>query len=743
MKKHLPFQPRLLSVAMLSIIASYSQAQSETLALEEVVVTAQKRAQSLQEVPISVVAYDSEKLSARGIDDLTDISASIPNLVVNAFNNDPGAVRLFMRGIGQNDVQLTQDPSVALYLDGVYIGSSFGSGFEGVDIERLEVLRGPQGTLYGRNATGGAVNIITKRANVEALEFRQDFTAGNLGALKSRTTLNIPLSDTVAAKVNYLISQRDGYVENKGPGADFGEEDRTSAVVDLRWQATQDLTIDYRFEQAEMDDSQNFEQVTAISPAALTASTTITQWDGDRLDSVTALREIKKNDLEITAHTLQADWSFQDSMTFKSITAYREFDNHTNSDPLSTAEGNGLPVDFAAGRFVSYTGSPSMGNYQTDFEQFSQEFQLIGNAEQLEYVAGLYYYQDEGNSSSNTSLSLGRERGLDITATENTSLALFGEATYTPAGNERWHITLGARYSEDNRKAERTNLNITPIIDDAKYDKDFTNFNPSLTVAFDLNDEMNVYAKVVSGFKSGGTSQRSANATLFADGFDEEEILSYEAGFKGDFWQQRVRLNMALFDMTIDGNQTSVQTGSTPGERDFIGIDDNKIKGVEVDLSLLLAEGLTLDLGYSYLDTELGEDVVDSGTSAGSFALIETFAYAPENSFTAALDYAQPLTNGDLYWSINYSYQDEFSGSVNQADNVIEDAYGLWGASVAWDNINLGSMDGHLKLLLWGKNLADEEYTASGGGAWAAFGSSEVFVFGDPRTYGLTVSYIY
>lgn len=737
MKTQSTFAPSLLAAATICATAPLAHAQSSELILEEVVVTAQKREQSLQDVPISVVTYGADQLAARGIDELTDLSATIPNLVVNAFPNDPGAVRLFIRGIGQNDVQLTQDPSVALYLDGVYIGSSFGSGFEGVDIERLEVLRGPQGTLYGRNATGGAVNILTRRANLEETEFRQDFTVGNLDAIKSRTMINVPLSDTLAAKVNYLISKRDGYVENKGLGADFGEEDRNSLVVDLRWQATDDLTLDYRYEDARLEDSQRLEQVTAITPdGALSALTTVTEWSPNRLDSVSSLRDIKNNDLEISAHTLHVDWSVNDDITVKSITAFREFDNQAYSDPLSTSEGNGL-----AGGF--YTGAPSIGNYKTSFEQLSQEFQLIGNTDTLDYVAGLYLYKDEADSDADGSISLGNLRPTDITATENESIAVYGEATYTPnAMDQRWHITLGARYSEDNRKATRTNLNVQPIpLVDESYDKDFSNFNPSLTVSFDLNDSMNMYGKVVSGFKSGGTSQRSANRELFNAGFDEEEILSYEAGFKGDFWDRRARLNMAIFSMEIDGNQTSVQTGATPGARDFLPIDDNSVDGVEFDLSLLLSEGLALNVGYAYLDTELGAEFVDS--PAGRFYLTDTFAYAPESSYSLALDYNTALPNGELSLGVTYSYQDEFSSSVNEADSFVHDDYGLWGASANWGNIRIANLDGNFQLLLWGKNLTDEKYTLGGGTAWSVFGTSEVLTFGGPRTFGLTVSYIY
>ncbi|MGI9286935.1 MAG: TonB-dependent receptor [Pseudomonadales bacterium] len=726
------FQVCSLASIALATGTAPAVAQSDSLVLEEVVVTAQKREQSLQDVPISVVAFGTDQLAVRGIDDLTDISASIPSLVVNSLNNDPGAVRLFIRGIGQNDVQLTQDPSVALYLDGVYIGSSFGSGFEGVDIERLEVLRGPQGTLYGRNATGGAVNIITQRANVDALGARQDVTGGNLGTFKSRTMINVPLSDNVAAKLNYLVSERrDGVVENSGVGADFGEEDRTSLVADLRWHVTDDIVLDYRYEQAEMEDSQRFEQVTAVNTGApLAGVTTITQASPDRLDNVSALRAIDKNDLEISAHTLQGEWPLNDAMTLKSITAYREFDNNSTSDPLSTSE-------------LISGGAISLGNFRTEFEQFSQEFQLIGDTEHLQYVAGLYYYQDEGDSRGVDNILLGNPRDLDTTTTENTSLALFGEATYTPAFmDQRWHITLGARYSEDNRKAQRSNLNLDMPIVDGQYDENFSNFNPALTVSFDVNESVNVYGKVVSGFKSGGTSQRSADATLFALGFEEEEILSYEAGLKGGFWDQRVRLNMAVYSMDIDGSQTSAQTGATPGERDFFPIDDNSIDGVEMDVTVLLNEGLTLNVGAGYMDTELGADSVVS-VSGVVEELTDEFAFAPQYSYTAGLDYARSLANGELTASINYNYQDDVVSSVGAAGSVIHDGYGLLGASLSWADIKLGDIDGTFKLLLWGKNLADEEYTTAGGGAWRVFGAQQVLTFGDPRTYGLTVSYFY
>ena len=585
----------LVTTCALGVIVPPAYAQQSTLMLEEVVVTAQKREQSLQDVPISVSVLGDEVLATRGIDTLTDIGANVPNLYVNPVNNSPTSVRMFIRGIGQNDVQLTQDPSVALYLDGVYVGTSIGAGFEGVDVARLEILRGPQGTLYGRNASGGAVNIITRRASVDGWEFRQDLTAGNLGVFKSNTVVNAPVSDKAAIKINYFHTEREELVENKGTGENFGMKDNDSLVLDVRLDATEEFSMDYRYEKAWGDSSQRFEQVAETAPGALSFFTTISQESSDRIDDATSFREIVQNDLEIDAHTLFLAWDVSETLTVKSITAWRELDNEYFSDPLATSIGDYTLIGRGS-------GAPSYAVSEASFEQFSQEIQVLGNTESLEYVVGLYYYEDDSSQDGAGSSTLGVLRPTDFSEAENESLAVFGQFTWIPeVMNQRWQITAGARYSEDNRKAFRDNASVGFI---GLYDEDFDNFTPSLTLGFDVNDDMNAYAKVVSGFRAGGTSQRSANAELFATGFDEEDILSYELGFKGDFWNHRARLNMAAFYMELDGLQSSVQTGATPGQRDFLPIDGNTIEGVELDLTLLLTESLSLRFDYGYLDAE-------------------------------------------------------------------------------------------------------------------------------------------
>jgi len=726
-----------VTAGVCALSAAVSQANNDNggLVLEEVVVTAQKRAETLSDVPISVAVLGEDMLATRGVDTLTDIGANVPNLYVNASPNSPTSVRLFVRGIGQNDVQLTQDPSVALYLDGVYIGTSIGAGFEGVDVDRLEVLRGPQGTLYGRNASGGAVNIVTRRANVEELEFRQSLTGGNRGIFKSNTVVNLPLSDKAAVKLNYFHTQHDGLVENTGPGENFGIKDNDSLVLDVRLEPTEDIIVDYRYEQAKGKSSQLYEQVTEASGGFLSALTETTQVSSERLGSVESAREIAENSLEIDAHSLFLTWEANDDMTVKSISSWREFENDYYSDPLATSVGDYTLLGGGV-------GSPSYAASRADFEQFSQEIQLIGETESLDYAVGLYYYQNEASQDAVGSMLLATPRSTDLASIENKSLAAFAQVTYLPDFmDKRWSVTVGGRYSKDSRQADRVNYNLVGGGFSASYDKDFTNFTPSITLGFDVTDNANVYGKVVSGFRAGGTSQRSANEALFSEGFEEEDILSYELGYKGSMWNQRARLNLAVFHMELDGLQTSVQTGATPGERDFLPLDGNTIQGFEFDLGLLLAEDLTLSFNYGYLDTELGAESIDS--AAGTFMLSDEMSFAPETSYTASLDYSLALDNGALNFNLNYAYKDEVSSSTSAADETIIDDYNVLGAAVSWSDIHLGDTSGSMTLMLWGKNLTDEEYANVAVSSWDIFGAGTTTIFGEPRTIGLTVSYSY
>lgn len=803
-----------------------SYAQSGAIALEEVIVTAQKRSESLQDVPISIAAFSAESLEAFGIDELEDIGANVPNFFLNSFNNDPNTVRLFIRGIGQPGVQITQDPSVALYIDGVYVGTSIGSGTESVDLERVEILRGPQGTLYGRNSTGGAVNLISAKPDLEKFGFKQSLSTGNIGKFKSSTHINLPISNNSAVKLSLLKSERDGVVENKGPGADWGVEDRLGARLAFRFEPSEDLTVDYAFDYSKLNDTSRLEQVSAGAalsghvrfptadprvvtnlinlgpPGNIKAIPTLnfiyTDASSGRLDSATAAREhFDINNVAVKGHNLTLDWQLNENLSIKSITAFREFDSKIFHDGTPTTVASvvlavvdpgvsGLPRDTTV-TTVRGPGALSASQTETEYQQFSTELQAIGNLNfnsgaELQYVTGLYYFSDESEQEVPRAWSFSLQDPNAFVETDNESVAVYGQFTYTPVDfDSNLHITIGARYSRDKREASRINegslsfaavggyttnncqyqlasdlpvgtctragalVGAEGIIAAAHYDEDFSNFNPSATIAYDINEDVNVYAKWVSGYKSGGTSQRSANPINFARGTGEEDVDSYEIGMKGDFLDSRLRVNAAIFRVDLDGLQASVQTGSTAGQRDFAAIDDSSVQGLEMDITALLSEHWTLTVGYGYLDSEYGTKQVKLLDSVGEPLItnvIDKIAYAPENSYTLALDYANELDIGSVDFHINYSYQDDIDTSINVVDNRLLDDRGLVDASMALTLAQpIGG--GKLRLSLWGKNLADKEYGNINAGSLSLFGIDEWTTWGDPRTYGATISWNY
>lgn len=764
--KHPLRQPLTYSaLASLLLWQGYAPGALASPMLEEVLVTAEKREESLQDVPISIAAFNENTLEKMGVFDIKGLASKVPNVVITEFPGSATTVRLFIRGVGQSDVQVTQDPSVALYMDGVYIGSSVGTAFETADISRIEVLRGPQGTLYGRNATGGAINIITNKADPEAIHFKQRLSFGNYDAFRSRTIANFPLSDAAAIKLAYSHSSRDGIVENLGAGKDWGIEKRNNFTADFRWLASDDVTLDYKFERANVKDTSRLSQSLGFDPSAPSATfiafaNSATDANGipvevskDRLSKATAFDEEVPGDITIDGHTLDIGWDINDNLSLRSITGYRELDayNQTAQSPTTS---------------IFNTYSITNGITDTTFEQFSQEIQLLGSSDQWTWVGGIYYYRDEGEElntgNSNGSENLPAGSIVDLTTTENTSLALFGQATWTPASADRWHITVGARYSDDNRKGYRNNNRVSFAFGGApspipafiaNYDKDFDQFNPSLTVEYDLNDNSNVYAKAITAYKSGGTSQRSTSLDNFSEGFDPEDLVSWELGYKGDLLDSRMRLNAALFYMEFEGYQQSVQTGRSPGERDFVNIKDAEIYGLELDITFAITDALTTNLSYGYLDTGFGPETmtytrINDSTATGFELFTETLtddiALAPEHSLTASLDYNMPVSWGTINANMNYQYQDKSLTGVQFPTGEMN-SRGVLNATLSASDIAIGS-NGNLRITLWANNITDDEYLIVNT-RQEAFDSlgfvGGLGTFGDPRTYGITFEYEY
>jgi iron complex outermembrane receptor protein len=717
-----------------------SAAETRGPALEEVIVTAQKREESLQQAPISIVAFSADKLRSNGIQDIADLRGKVPNLELGPFSLSQTALRLFIRGVGVSDVQITQDPSVGVYLDGVYVARSSGLSMSFPELERIEVLRGPQGTLYGRNSTGGALNMITARPDPSAASYRLKLGVGNYAERDLYARANLPVTDHSAVRLAWQRSRMDGPVENTGDGRDFGSQDRRAGRFDWRWQPLDDVTVDYGFDYAKVQDVSLFYQGTIPSTAlpfipdgagGLLPVTGAIRYGDRRITRAAQSKPVKPNDTQVRGHALTLSWDSGD-ITLKSITAYRDLDDV-------------IRQDFSAGHpFLTLFASET----DTTQHQFSQEFQLLGKAldEQIDYITGLYYFTESARST-NTATIFAPDATANRSSADNSAEAVFGQLTYSPAAlDKRLHVTVGGRYSRDRRRATIDVVdNTVPTAFSGKGSKDFSKFTPSLTVEYDTSATTNVYAKVATGYKTGGFNIRASSASSFANGFNEENLTSYEAGFKGEFFERRLRANTAVFLSKYDDIQLNVAIpGQTnAGLTDTLNAGKADIKGLELDLTAAVTEALTLSAGYAYIDAEYKK--VDDPLQGDIHDQFQ-FQNTPKHGYNVAADYQFPaLPFGELALNVNYSWQGAMVANprVSQEPGSYLDAYGLLNARLTLSSVPLGNSGAQLALSLWGKNLTDKDNMVDAVASFDALHAVGLAAFGMPRTYGMDLSLSY
>ena len=686
-------------------------------AIEEIVVTAQKREESLQDTPISIAAFSARDLENKGISGLTDLRAQVPNLQLTPFPNNAATTQIFMRGVGLADDQITQDGGVAVYMDGVYVARSQGLAMEVADLERIEVLRGPQGTLYGRNATGGAINFITRKPDLGDFGFKGQATIGNYDNRRFKAAVNIPVGETIAARLSYVNQKQHGFIRNPGTGIDrWGDKDREAMRADVLWQPSDRFSLRYSYDRTEIGDTPYYVALSPLHPRVL-----------DRPEAGSPLvRDVLPNDITSQGHSLTAEYEVSDALTVRSITGYRKLDNFQNQDYLTGALGPN-PLQKNSSRAKQ--------------DQWSQEVQLIGDALDgaLQYVAGFYYFKESGSNFSNSYSPPTLTRSFTTATIDNRSYALFGQATFTPQWlDNRLHLTVGLRQSWDKREAtlsRQTQVNggpITTIPGFGDGNRTFKDFSPSFVVAFDASPDVNIYAKAVKGYKSGGFNVRASSITRFDEGFGPETLWSYEAGIKSQWLDNRLRFNAAAFISKYSDIQVNVQSDPTNIRlTDVLNAGKATVKGVEVDLTLAPVRNLRLSVNYGYLLARYDEILDATGSN---IADNYRFTNAPKHTIALDLTYDLPrLPMGQLSANVNYTAQsDKFTNSTISSGKYIIGDYGLLNA-----RLTLGDIPGvkGVRASLWGRNLTDKNYyimqfNVGRPGA----------LFGEPRTYGIDLN---
>ena len=737
--------------------------------IQEVVVTAERRAGSLQATPIAITAMDSETLIDRGITDLEGVIKATPSMSFTPYPPTANTLTLFMRGSGVQDVgQITIDTAIGLYQDGFYISRGQLVTFDLADVERVEVLRGPQGTLYGRNTTGGAVNLISKKPTGE-FDFRQELGAGSNGRLRSLSVVDLPAMGNLSAKLSFLRRQQDGYVSNLGPSNDFGEEHQTAGRLALRWAGDGPFSADYVFETGDLDSTPLYytnEGLIGLLPGYV---------DSGRPEH-TSYRtiDLPESQGEIESHGLTLAWEVSDALTLKSLTGYRD---------LSAA----YYQDYAETFFVGFRSLDDIRSHQ-----FSQELQAVGSAldGRLDFVAGLYYFKEQGSHFQNTVITnvfpgpllLNKDRFVQM---ESESRAAFAQLTWTPPIlDDRLSLTFGGRYTKDERLANRELLTTYfgyPIAQEpapgliTSNDIESSEFNPAFTANFAWTPDVSTYLRVATGYKAGGSSE-SVDVGQFGVTFEPETVTVYELGLKSYLLGRHMRLNAALFSSKYEDMQLFFNTN--PADLSVVlgmNAGEATIQGLELEALWQPTEDLSLTLEYTYLDAKFDKVPAPAGTvfdpavnTASPYQVGEDvkqlFAqgYTPENTLNLGLSWTfLQLGRGELTSILNYRWEDRTwhtsaaGPAVPNRERASRDPFGLLDGRLSWQ-ADVGSHS-RLRVDVWGKNLTDRKWPLyviasgnpvdvrdpiSGALTPAGFNTSPI-AWAERRSYGINLIYQY
>lgn len=699
--------------------------------LEEVIVTAQRREQTLQEVPMAITAFTGAELMALQADNLDSIQGAVPNLNLVQGRGSNSSVNAFIRGVGQPDALQSFDPAVGIYVDDVYMSRIQGSMFKLYDVERVEVLRGPQGTLYGKNTPGGAIRLITKTPGDE-FEAQAGVTFGNYSRFQAAGYVSGPLSESFSMGLSVLYDERDGFVTDPATGRKYNDEDTTVARLKANWEASEDVNIVFAADYSDEDVALTLGRAEAplFSIDLGTGLPVIRQlgptgeWNFQTRTDMGDLggQKVKNSGLSMTIN-----WDINDSMSFKSITASRELDAD-------------LYIDIDASEWE--LGNVFVG---VDQEQFTQEFQLLGSNDNVNWVAGLYYldedvpshqeaYADDFLLFNGFPISFTRTIDDDL---NTRSYAAFGQVDWAFA--ESWNLGLGIRYTDEKKDYFRTTSTFSNLLGNA--DPAFT-FNdsdswdawtPTITLDFAMNDNVNLYSRLANGFKSGGFNGR-ANTPADQSSFDPEDVWTLEFGAKTSMADGRVQANYAVFWSQYDDFQARVSLGEGVGASfPVLNAAELDISGAEVELAWLPIDALQLTAQIGYLDADYG-----AGGFSGADGVPDEPAFSPKWTMRYAGMYTFDLAaGGGLSFGAGFNYRDSMQLSVENTAVLFQDDYWLLDAFVNWTNA-----DDKWSVTAGIKNATDEVYKTEGQD-FRSVANIQTAYYGDPQTYTLSLEYRY
>ena len=690
--------------------------QDNATALDDIVVTARRTEESLQRTPLAVSAFSGESLERQGAQQVLDLQGAVPNLNIVQGRGSSNATNIYIRGIGQPDALQTFDPAVGVYVDDVYYSRIRGTQFDLLDLERVEVLRGPQGTLYGKNTIGGALKLVSRRPGQE-WRARASAAYGDYNLFDVQGAISGPISDSLAFGVSALRSTRDGYVTNPVTGAEYNDKGTTAARATLAWDPMANLRVDIIADYSVDDAGLTVGQATnsLIGSSGQTIVAVPNPAPNYNFETVVDPGLPNETRLESRGISANVALDLSDSLTLRSITAFRRL----NTDDYIDFDATPREVTSAL--------------VAVDQEQFSQELQLNYDSGPISAVAGLFYLNEDVSSHQEAYaddllgalfLNSGFLRTIDDSL-ETTSTAIYGNLTYQLT--EQFRVSGGVRYTEEEKDYVRTTSTFFSALPAFNATFPFAppvaNYDDTsimLSADYQLTPETMIYGRFAQGFKSGGYNGR-ANSAAEATEYAPETADTYELGIKTTVADGRVRLNGAIFQTNYQDFQARVSgldvdpiTNLPVAVLSVINAGELEIQGAEIEAVARVTDALTLDAQIGYLDANYEEFRDARFTATGGSRAFQTPAFSPEWSARYGAQYVFELEGGsDITVGGVARYRSRMALAVDntpvnsqvQLPGVFQEAYWLYDARVVWtdasDRYSIG---------LYGQNLSDEVY---------------------------------
>jgi iron complex outermembrane receptor protein len=728
----------------------------------DIVVTAQRREQRLIDVPIAVSAVSTASLERAGVQNLNNIQAIIPNLQINQTPGNGFSPLISIRGLAPSaDTSLARDQPVGLYLDGVPIAKSTGAAFDTVDLERVEVLRGPQGTLYGKNTIGGAVNLIT-RAPTGEFGGQIWLSYGEWNRFQRRVSVDLPAVGDFKIKFGYSGNDMGGYWHNAATHRDFGSQSLNAGRIDVLWEPSSRFSARYVYDISHGEGKPTLLAVSAIGatfPASLrplVADAVFSERPG-RND--VAAQSALQSDFETTGHSLTLSWNLGEGslgdVTLRSITARRTMRSRSQSD------FDGAPADLI--RFI----------LNNDYKAVSQEFQIIGTGNTIKYTLGAFYLKDDYSVyNPRWNFQFGGNRyDLSDRGGGNRSMAGYGQLTWTPEfAARKLDVSAGLRYTSDRKHAYELFLGNstyaanpkaplagvferaadgTPITRSGQppagarpgaggigpYDllplersDKWSQFNPEFNLVYRLQPDWSAYARVATGFKSGGINDTASTNAAFNAPYDPEHLLSFEVGTKFSSPNRVFNVNLSLYHSIYKDFQAGVFVPELI-TTNIVNAGEAKFTGVEIEGSVRPFNGLVINFGGGYLDARYTDFVLPSGQDVTATYRIPL---APKWNYLVGGVYRVPMGGATLEASANWSWRSMQWATISPDTLATRKAYGTLDARLGLTDIHLGNGT-TLELAVWGRNLTDTKYWNGG----LNLGVLALRQWADPRSVGV------